>query len=193
MLASNSPRRKELLSQLGYNFESCPTDTDESYPFDLEPQKVAAFICRKKAEAIRGKYPQSIAITADTVVVRGETILGKPVSLDEAKNILRSLSGQKHQVVTAFCLVEDQKINTFEDIATVWFREIDDSEIDFYLTHGSPMDKAGAYGIQEWIGLIAIEKIEGSYFTIMGLPTHQLFQALQPFSFQETQSFNSTI
>ncbi|PWJ58828.1 septum formation protein [Dyadobacter jejuensis] len=186
LLASNSPRRKELLTLSGFEFEVKSFETDESYPGDLPSVETARYICRKKADVVQGKFPHQLILTADTVVILHGEVLGKPGTMEEARKMLQALSGQAHRVTTAVCLIDDLDIIEFEDSATVWFKKLTDHEIEFYLNHGHPTDKAGGYGIQEWIGMTGIQKIEGSYYTIMGLPTHLVYERLLPYSLLST-------
>jgi septum formation protein len=180
ILASNSPRRKQLLAEAGFEFSVEALPTDESFPDTLPTEEVAAYISREKAEAFRGIRPEHIILTADTVVIADHQILAKPVDQSDAFRMLRVLSGRSHEVVTAVSLLSDDSIQTVSDSATVYFRELADSEITYYIEQYKPFDKAGSYGIQEWIGMVGIEKIEGSFYTIMGLPVHIVYQLLRP-------------
>lgn len=181
ILASNSPRRKELLAGLGYPYEvRVLSDIDESYPADLRGSDVAAYISRAKANA----YAQAMAddeliITADTIVCLDEQVLGKPADEAEAITMLRSLSGCTHQVYTGVTLTTKSEQRSFVSRSDVTFTALTDEEIQHYVTHYRPMDKAGAYGIQEWIGYIGVERIEGSYFNVMGLPVQRLYTELK--------------
>lgn len=181
ILASNSPRRKELLAGLGYPYEvRVLSDIDESYPADLRGSDVAAYISRSKANA----YAQTMAedeliITADTIVCLDEQVLGKPADEAEAITMLRSLSGCTHQVYTGVTLTTKSEQRSFVSRSDVTFTALTDEEIQHYVTHYRPMDKAGAYGIQEWIGYIGVERIEGSYFNVMGLPVQRLYTELK--------------
>ncbi|KQS31050.1 nucleoside triphosphate pyrophosphatase [Dyadobacter sp. Leaf189] len=181
ILASNSPRRKQLLTDLGFDFTVDVLPIDESFPAEMPTHEVAGYISGAKAEVFRGKRPGDIVLTADTVVVAENRILGKPADEAEAFEMLRLLSGKKHDVVTAVSILSDNGLETVSDTATVYFRDLEDSEISYYIDLCKPFDKAGAYGIQEWIGMTAIEKIEGSFYTIMGLPVHIVYQKLKPF------------
>jgi septum formation protein len=180
ILASNSPRRKQLLAEAGFEFSVEALPTDESFPDTLPTEEVAAYISREKAEAFRGIRPEHIILTADTVVIADHQILAKPVDQSDAFRMLRVLSGRSHEVVTAVSILSDDSIQTVSDSATVYFRELADSEITYYIEQYKPFDKAGSYGIQEWIGMVGIEKIEGSFYTIMGLPVHIVYQLLRP-------------
>jgi len=181
LLASNSPRRKQLLSDAGFDFSIEVLPTSETFPADLPAEQVAAYIAHEKAEMFRGLRPESIILTADTVVIADNQILGKPVDFSEAWQMLARLSGKSHTVVTAVSMLSGDQIQTVSDVAQVYFRKLDDSEITYYIENYKPYDKAGAYGIQEWIGMTGIEKIEGSFYTIMGLPVHVVYRMLKPY------------
>lgn len=181
ILASNSPRRKQLLEEAGFQFEVKVMPTDESYPADLDPMEVAAYISAVKAAQFTQIHEQDIILTADTVVIVDEQILGKPKDKAEALAMIRLLSGRTHQVITAISLKKGDEIQTISDIATVYFASLSTEEIEYYVDQYAPYDKAGAYGIQEWIGMIGISKIEGSFYTIMGLPIHHVYQLLKPY------------
>jgi len=178
VLASGSPRRKELLTTLGFPFEVFVSDADESFPEDFSPKLVPALLAERKAEVVLQIKPDSLILASDTVVVLEDLILNKPADETEARMMLKALSGKTHFVYTAFSLMHKNGKITITDRADVTFKSLSSQEIEYYLTNGKPFDKAGAYGIQEWIGLIAVERIEGSYFTVMGLPTHLLWQEL---------------
>jgi len=181
ILASNSPRRKQLLKETGFDFSVEVIATDESFPKNLPGHEVAAYIATQKAEMFRGLHPEKLVLTADTVVINGDVILNKPKDHLEAKHMLTSLSGKTHEVVTAVSILADDNIYTISDTAQVTFRILEEKEINLYINRYQPFDKAGGYGIQEWIGMIGIERIEGSYYTIMGLPVHIVYQLLKPF------------
>jgi septum formation protein len=183
ILASASPRRSELLKELGVRFRVLPKHIDESFDTEFPPQKVAEYLSEKKARAFSQSeiHENTIIITADTIVSIGKVILGKPANILEAKSILQQLSGNKHEVITGVTLRSIKKLLTFSVATTVYFKELSESEMDYYIENFQPFDKAGAYGIQEWIGHAAIERIEGSYFNVMGLPTHRLYEELISF------------
>lgn len=178
-LASESPRRKELLTQLGFAFESVKIDCDETYPSDVSIDEVAAYVAKLKSKNFRELQVDEVLLTADTIVVLGDEILGKPKNKEDAKKMLQSLSGKKHQVYTAICIRTREKSYIQTDKAIIEFSEISDEEIDFYIDNFHPLDKAGSYGIQEWLGMAKIKKIEGSFYTIMGLPTHLVYDILK--------------
>lgn len=183
ILASNSPRRRELLAGLGYPYEvRVLKGIDESYPETLRGSEVAAHISRKKAEAYRATMAaDEIIITADTIVCLDDKVLGKPANEAEAMDMLHSLSGRTHQVYTGVTIVAADGDTTFVSRTDVTFAALTDEEIQHYVVHYRPMDKAGAYGIQEWIGYIGVEHIEGSYFNVMGLPVQRLYTELKKF------------
>ncbi|MCS7019114.1 MAG: Maf family nucleotide pyrophosphatase [Cytophagales bacterium] len=180
ILASGSPRRKQLLEALGCNFKVQTKHTDEIIPSHIKATQAAAYLAEKKALAFQADIEAHQAVlAADTIVLANEKILNKPADAQQAAVMLQMLSGNVHQVVTGVCLMTKQHIITHSDIAQVHFRPLTAQEIDYYITHYRPFDKAGAYGIQEWIGMIGITKIEGSFFTVMGLPTHLVYAMLQ--------------
>lgn len=180
ILASNSPRRKQLLHDAGFAFTVEVLPTDESYPADLPAEEVAGYISREKAEQFRGIRPDSLVLTADTMVIADHHILGKPTDAADAFRMIKILSGRSHKVVTAVSLLSDNAIETASDMAEVYFRDLEDWEINHYIEQHKPFDKAGSYGIQEWIGMVGIEKIEGSFYTIMGLPVQVVYRLLKP-------------
>ncbi|MBE7176046.1 MAG: septum formation protein Maf [Mucilaginibacter polytrichastri] len=178
ILGSKSPRRQELLTLLDLDFRVIARDVDESFPDTLDPQDVAPYIARKKAEAFADIDTGQWVITADTVVCIDKKILGKPTDAADAYSMLKTLSGRMHEVYTGVCVRTAGGLTEFCERSEVYFRALTDEQIRYYIANGNPLDKAGAYGIQEWIGLIAIEKIVGSYTNIVGLPTERLFQVL---------------
>lgn len=180
-LASNSPRRKELLSGLGIPFEvRVNGDIDESYPSDLSPEAIPLHISRKKAVAyLQTMSADELIITADTVVVASGEILGKPVDASDAHRMLRLLSGTTHQVITGVCLTTTDHQVAFSVTTDVTFKDLSDEEIHYYIDHYRPYDKAGAYGIQEWIGYIGVTGLHGSYFNVMGLPIQRIYEELR--------------
>mgnify|MGYP002096081074 FL=1 len=181
VLASNSPRRKELLSGLNleYTVRVLP-DIDESYPDTLKGEEIPMYISREKAEAYRNSMAEDeLIITADTVVCINEKVLGKPRTQEEAKEMLRELSGKTHQVITGVCLMTCGLQRTFSATTQVTFDVLTEDEIEFYVEKFRPLDKAGAYGVQEWIGFVGVSRLEGSYFNVMGLPVQRLYQELK--------------
>ena len=181
ILASNSPRRRELLAGLGYPYEVRVLDgIDESYPGTLRGSEVAEYISKAKATAYRATMGRDeLIITADTIVCLDDRVLGKPADEAEAIAMLRSLSGRTHQVYTGVTLTTLDRQSSFVSCSDVSFAELTDEEIRHYVTRYRPMDKAGAYGIQEWIGYIGVKRIEGSYFNVMGLPVQRLYAELK--------------
>ena len=180
ILGSKSPRRKELLALLGYQFEIRTKETDESYPETLAPKDVATFIANKKAsELIDTLQENEVLICADTIVVIGNQILGKPNSPKQAFEMLSTLSGKEHEVITGITIASATKKIDFSVNTKVLFNKLSAETINHYIETFQPFDKAGSYGIQEWIGLVAIEKIEGSYANVVGLPTHKLYKELR--------------
>lgn len=180
ILASNSPRRKELLSGLDVDYTiKTLRDVDESYPDSMPKEKIAEFVARRKASVYLPELKENeLLIAADTVVLLDNTILGKPANKAEAKRMLQMLSGKTHRVITGVCMATRKNEVSFSDTTFVTFGKLTDTEIDYYVDKYLPMDKAGAYGIQEWIGYAAVECIEGSYFNVMGLPIYKVYQAL---------------
>jgi len=179
ILASGSPRRKALLSELGIKFEVMVKDIEENYPADLKREQVALYIASKKADAYINEINSgALVITADTIVCLDDHILGKPTGPEDAYRMLRLLSGTNHEVITAVCMRSKLHAEHFHVTTRVHFHELTDAEIDYYIQKDKPFDKAGAYGIQEWIGLIGIDRIEGSYYNVVGLPVSELYQHL---------------
>lgn len=180
-LASQSPRRRELLGGLGVCFTVEPAkDGNESYPEDLPHFEIPEFLARHKSESFhRALADNEILITADTLVFLDGKVLGKPVDRQEAFDMLKSLSGRSHDVLTGVCLRTKERTISFSDATEVIFEPMNDAEINYYIDTCSPFDKAGSYGIQEWIGLSSISSIRGSYFNVMGLPVHRVYQALK--------------
>jgi len=179
ILGSNSPRRKQLLKDSNIPFDIQTAEIDEQYPADLNPYEVPEFIAKEKANAITCDLTGKVLITADTMVISEEGILGKPDSPDNAKEILRKLSGKSHKAVTGICLTGAEKQILFSVTTEVTFRNLSEKEIDYYVKNYPPLDKAGSYGIQEWIGLIGINSINGSYPNVMGMPVSQLLEQLK--------------
>ena len=184
ILASNSPRRKELLGGLGIDFEvRTLSDIDESYPNALRGEDIPMFISGKKAEAYKqGMDDDEMIITADTIVYDNGQVLGKPKNRGEAVQMLKGLSGHAHEVITGVSIVTKKKTVQFASTSKVTFAALTDEEIAYYVDTYKPYDKAGAYGIQEWIGYVAVTRIEGSYFNVMGLPIQKLYSELKKIS-----------
>lgn len=183
ILASASPRRKELLSKLDIDFTvKVLHDVDESFPASQPVVQIPQYISRKKADAYRQKMQENdMVITADTVVAVGRRILGKPKSAEEARVMLKLLSDRYHRVVTGVTIMTAKRTETFATVSRVRFTRLNDEEIDYYISKYKPFDKAGAYGIQEWIGMVGITELNGSYFNVMGLPVQRLYAKLKEF------------
>jgi septum formation protein len=182
ILASQSPRRRQLLEQAGFDFEVKVNPIDESFPADMPVGEVAAFLARAKAEAARHFIQNDeIVLAADSVVILGDTVYGKPEDVEDARRILRDLSGNIHRVITGVCLLSRHQERVFSGESRVHFAPLSDDEIDYYIHTCQPFDKAGAYAIQEWIGLCKIRHIEGTYANVMGLPVDLVYEALRTY------------
>ena len=183
LLASNSPRREELLRGIDIDFEvKVLPDIDESYPDNIPSEEIAEFVAIKKAKPYAASlHEDELLLTADTIVLLEDTVLGKPANKKEAKQMLRQLSGKTHRVITGVCLTSTKKQTSFSATSDVEFGKLTDQEIEYYVERYSPMDKAGAYGVQEWIGYVAVKHINGSYYNIMGLPIQRVYRDLTKF------------
>ncbi len=183
LLASNSPRRKELLGMIAPNFGIARMhEIDESYPDDIPSREIPKYLSQLKATAYKDQLEEDeIIITADTMVISGDKVLGKPHSRSEAIEMLKDLSGKTHVVVTGVTLTSQKKSVTFDETTEVTFAPLSDEEIEWYIDNFRPYDKAGAYGIQEWIGCIGISGIKGCFYNVMGLPVHHLYRQLVNF------------
>ncbi|MGI4739667.1 MAG: Maf family nucleotide pyrophosphatase [Janthinobacterium lividum] len=182
ILASGSPRRRQLLTELGLPYEIRLREVDESFPPHLRRAQVAEYLARHKAEAYRPDLAaEELLLTADTIVCLDEEVLNKPADAAEARAMLGRLQGRAHQVYTGVCLLpgDGREPVVFSDETTVHFQTLTPAEIAHYVTHYQPFDKAGAYGAQDWLGLVGIVRLEGSYFNVMGLPTHRVWPAVQ--------------
>lgn len=185
VLASQSPRRKQLLEWAEVNFDVIAPVTTEEYPADLTVEEIPVHIARNKALAVKNGYEynrydiKSPIVAADTVVVLNNEIIGKPENRADAIRILTALSGKRHQVITGVVILTGEKEHAFADITSVWFHELSHEQIEFYVDKYEPYDKAGAYAIQEWIGVTGIKSIEGDFYNVMGLPVSRVLQALQ--------------
>jgi len=179
ILGSKSPRRQELLGSLDFPFRVEVRSVDETFPPNLPVEKLAEFIAEKKAEAFTDLNRDELVITSDTVVVCNGIALAKPANAEEAKGMLRMLSGKTHQVITGVCLKTPEDQRSFSETTHVQFDELSEEEIDYYIEKYGPFDKAGSYGIQEWIGMIGIKGIEGDYYNVMGLPLNRLYRELK--------------
>lgn len=182
ILASKSPRRQELLKGLGLSFEIRTKEIEEVYPDTIQAEKVPEYLAEKKAaEFLPELQPGEIIITSDTIVIHQGLIMEKPLSVEEAHSMLRRLADSEHTVVTAVCIQSHEKKILFSDFTQVTFGPLTDEEIVYYVEHYKPFDKAGSYGAQDWIGYVAIQKLSGSYFNVMGLPVHRVYHALKSF------------
>jgi len=183
VLASQSPRRKQLLEWAGIDFEVVISDADENFPNDMPIVEVPIWIARKKANAVLLKTgTQQKILAADTIVVLGNEIIGKPVDRSDAMNILTKLSGKKHLVISGVIIRSGQKEIAFADQTEVWFHDLSKSQIEYYVDHFRPYDKAGAYAIQEWIGVVGIRAIHGDFYNVMGLPISRVIKELNNWS-----------
>ncbi|MBP6386876.1 MAG: septum formation protein Maf [Pseudarcicella sp.] len=184
ILASNSPRRKQILEDAGFTFQVLVKPTEEDFPDSMPPIEVAKFLSLKKANAFENEIETNIVLTADTIVVVENKILNKPTDPEDAFRMLRLLSGKTHKVITGVSIVTKEDSQSFTDTTLVTFENLSDWEIKFYLNNFKPYDKAGSYGVQDFVGMIGIPKIEGSYFTVMGLPIHKVYQHLKKYIIQ---------
>ncbi|MBU2916329.1 Maf family nucleotide pyrophosphatase [Reichenbachiella agariperforans] len=178
ILASNSPRRQQLMQEVGFDFEVKTMEVAEDYG-EMPAEEVAEYLAIKKNDAYRKVLKDEIVVTADTIVVNAGIVLGKPASEQEAVEMIRAMSGGSHAVISAVCISDDQRKVSFSDDVAVKMVALSDEEIQFYVKKYQPMDKAGAYGIQEWIGMVGIEQISGSFYSVMGLPIHKVYQSLK--------------
>lgn len=182
IVASGSPRRQQFIKDLGLDFEIRLKPVQETYPETLEAVEIAEHLAKLKAAVFLEELnPEDILITGDTVVYHENQVLNKPKTEEEAFEMLESLSGKSHQVISSACLTSTDKYALLHDVTKVYFKELDKQEIDYYIKYFKPFDKAGAYGIQEWIGKIGIEKIEGSFYNVMGMPIAKVYEALKTF------------
>jgi septum formation protein len=182
ILGSNSPRRHELLTSLGFKFLNKPIHADESFPIDLVAEEIPLSLAEKKADAYEDELKDTdILITADTIVWCEGKVFNKPANFVEGKAMLEALSGKMHEVFTGVCLKSGNKQTTFYDVSKVYFKKLKPEEIEYYLMNFSPYDKAGSYGVQDWLGYIGIDKIEGSFYNVMGLPVKELYEELVKF------------
>ena len=179
ILGSGSPRRKSLLKEMGYSFEIQISDAEESYDEQMNVYEVAPYLARLKADSlIKQIDSRQVLICCDTVVIHNGAVIGKPANSEEAKSIIKSLSGESHEVMSAVAMFHDGKWMEFHEVTQIQFDKLTSEDIDHYVNAFKPFDKAGSYGIQEWIGLIGITKISGSYTNVIGMPTQKLYNAL---------------
>jgi len=180
ILASQSPRRKQLLEWAEIDFEIKVSETDESYPSGLSIEEIPVFIARKKALGVKEKPDdEKIILAADTIVVLKDEVIGKPVDKNHAIDILMRLSGNHHRVITGVCIMKGKKEVCFADITDVWFHPLSKAQIEYYVDRYKPFDKAGAYAIQEWIGVTGIKSIHGDFYNVIGLPVSRVVQELE--------------
>ncbi|AYB34209.1 MAG TPA: Maf family nucleotide pyrophosphatase [Chryseolinea sp.] len=179
VLASSSPRRQYLMKESGFTFTTEKPGVDETFPDTLPVEQVARYLAEKKAEFFRLNMKDEIILAADTVVILDNTIINKPEDRAEAIRMLTALSGRTHRVMTGVCIISKEKEESFDETTEVTFQTLTPHEIEYYVDHHKPYDKAGAYGAQDWIGMVAIQKIVGSYFNVMGLPIHKVYQYLR--------------
>jgi len=182
ILASGSPRRQHFLKELQLDFTVKSIDVEEVYPKYLHGNEITSFLAQLKADAYEDVFNDNdILITADTVVRFNGKILGKPKDVTDAKNMLKELSSHAHEVITSICIKTNRNTKIISDTSVVYFEKLNDEEIDYYINNYKPFDKAGSYGIQEWLGYIAVKKIEGSYFNVMGFPVHKFYKEMMKF------------
>ncbi|WP_436516202.1 Maf family protein [Ekhidna sp. To15] len=179
ILASKSPRRKQLMKAAGFEFVVKTIDFEETFDEEMDVMKVAEYLAIEKNKAHREAFEHGTIVTSDTVVIFNDRILGKPTNETEARSVLSLLSGKIHQVISGVCISDEQKQVSFSNITEVKFRELDEDEINHYINTEPPLDKAGSYGIQDWIGLIGVEWIKGSYYNVVGLPVDELYSVLK--------------
>ena len=182
ILGSNSPRRKEILKEIGLDFSIYPSNIDENFNKEIELEDIPVYLAEKKANALKNKLKANdIVITADTIVIYKNELLSKPENTYQTKEMLENLSGKSHKVITGVCLLSKNNKSIFSSKTIVTFNDLDKFEIEFYINKYKPFDKAGSYGIQEWIGLIGVKKIEGSYTNVVGLPASMVYTELKKF------------
>ncbi len=182
LLASQSPRRKELLHLAGFNFEVKAPNVDEAVSEEWKPEQVPKLLARKKAKAVFEQFHpgnETVVIAADTIVILENKIFGKPANETESLTMLEALSGKEHKVITGVCIRTAEKEFSFSDVSKVFFRSLMKEELQYYIEHFHPFDKAGSYGIQDWIGVRIVERVEGDYFNVMGLPVRLVVDSLR--------------
>lgn len=181
ILASNSPRRKELMTQAGFEFDILVRPTEETWPTHIPTADIAGYLAIKKAKAFDDFNDSTLILCADTIVVIDNEVLNKPSDKKEAQQMLQKLSGRSHIVYTGVCLKEGERYKSIVDQTIVEFKKLTDWEIDYYIENCKPFDKAGSYGVQDFIGMAGITELKGSFFTVMGLPVHKVYELLEPF------------
>ena len=181
LLASKSPRRHQLLREAGFDFTFVNIDADETYPENLERAEVCTYLASHKAAHFTSAYHSQVLVTADTIVVLNNEVINKPVDAEDAKKMLQKLSGKTHEVYTGVCLKTENKQHVFYDKTEVTFYPLTSEEIEYYVTNYSPLDKAGAYGVQDWMGYIGVEKINGCFYNVMGFPIAKFYRELKQF------------
>jgi septum formation protein len=191
ILVSASPRRQEILRKAGYSFRVSAVEIEEKYPVQTAPELVPEYLAKLKIDAIKDKYPDTLLISADTIVLLDGKILGKPANAEEAREMLEQLSGRTHRVITGVCMYRRTAYKLFSAATEVRFVTLDADEIDYYVQSCMPVDKAGAYGIQEWIGMIGVDHVEGSFYNVMGLPVHKLYAALKEWGILPTETLHT--
>ena len=181
ILASNSPRRKEIMHNAGFEFSVKVIPTDEAFPADMPVEEVPAYLAKNKAICFRETLDNEIILCADTIVVVENEIINKPVDINDARRMLRLLSNRVHRVITGVCIMTNEETITLSDTTYVTFKALSEWEIEFYIQKCHPFDKAGSYGVQDFIGMIGITRIEGSFYTVMGLPVHRVYAELEKY------------
>ncbi|SMD32091.1 septum formation protein [Reichenbachiella faecimaris] len=179
IVASNSARRQQLMKDAGFQFEVHVLDVDESLAESIANQAIAEFLAEKKNKAYRAIYKNEVILTSDTVVIANDQILGKPKDEKEAFQMIASMSGKSHEVVSGVCISSADHKVSFSDVTYVQFEDLSPEEISYYIKNYQPYDKAGSYGIQEWLGMVGIQSIQGSFYNVMGLPIHKVYQVLR--------------
>jgi septum formation protein len=181
LLASKSPRRHQILRETGFQFTYIDIDADEDFPNYLKKQEVCEFLATHKASHYQGEYNSSVLVTADTIVCVGDEIINKPADRDEAFSMLQKLSGRMHEVFTAVCLKTEDKTLVFSERSEVYFHQLSSTEIYHYIDTCKPFDKAGAYGVQDWMGFVGVQKINGCFYNVMGFPMARFYREFQQF------------
>ncbi|MFT5886934.1 MAG: septum formation protein [Arcticibacterium sp.] len=181
ILGSGSPRRQEIMQNAGFNFSVLIKPTDETFPESMDVHEIPVFLAKQKLSEFGEEFNDKIVLCADTVVILNGQVLNKPADENEAKEMLQKLSGHKHTVVTGVAYKVSDTVSCFSDTCLVHFSKLTDAEIDYYIKTCRPMDKAGAYGIQDFIGMVGVRSLEGSFYTVMGLPIHKVYEHLKPF------------